>query len=405
MIGPLLMSAALAGLHPGPPLYAQVFIEESEVLLQIAGEQKVVNPWLGIEGIHVPPIDPGLQARFQAAAPELIAAGVELAIDGEVVAGELVAVECFAFGPGNDEPNLQIDVRYPCLGTPSEVRLTWGLFCDEGWGVPTPFRCSAERSFYFPTLTREEPSYTWHAPERSLTPGADVEPVAAPGERVRPSRLPILALWAALVAVLLLRTPRARLVAGALGLMLAGGAWRFGSGGLAIAMPDPEQALAIFDKLHQTVYGAFEARTEDELYAILASAVDQDQIDELYSEIHESLVLREEGGAFCTIEEVTPIEHGLVALEPVATRLEDLHFEIDWSWRVAGTVTHFGHSHRRTNVYRALYSVAHDGSGWRIAARELLEHSRSTDGGRMETLTGPEEPMGDEVEDWEEENG
>ena len=79
-------------------------------------------------------------------------------------------------------------------------------------------------------------------------------------------------------------------------------------------------------------------------------------------------------------------------------------YEVDYSWSVAGSVSHWGHEHERLNVYRALYTVAHDGVGWKIAAWEVSEHRRADDGRSFITLVGDDPEWEDEPE-WELEPG
>ncbi len=45
-------------------------------------------------------------------------------------------------------------------------------------------------------------------------------------------------------------------------------------------------------------------------------------------------------------------------------------------WRVKGAVFHWGHSHTRTNEYRARYTVRGTEHGWRISASQVLEQQR-----------------------------
>jgi len=106
-------------------------------------------------------------------------------------------------------------------------------------------------------------------------------------------------------------------------------------------------------------------------------------LDQLYLEVYESLILRGEGGAVCDVEKVELVE-GSVRVEPDPEQQEQAaapSFEADWLWRVHGLVSHWGHSHQRTNQYHALYTVAHDGASWKIADVEVLDHERIEDYG------------------------
>ena len=78
-------------------------------------------------------------------------------------------------------------------------------------------------------------------------------------------------------------------------------------------------------------------------------------------------------------------------LEPVecdtVSAKEGTSFGVEAAWVVNGVVSHWGHIHRRSNVYRARYRIAPfasddqaDGEAqatWKISAIEVLEHERS----------------------------
>ena len=90
------------------------------------------------------------------------------------------------------------------------------------------------------------------------------------------------------------------------------------------------------------MYDAFSARSESEVYDILAVTVDAEILDELYAEVYESLILRDEGGAVSKVEGIDVLERD-VALDADGAPA----FDVDWSWRVHGLVSHWGHLHRR----------------------------------------------------------
>ena len=56
----------------------------------------------------------------------------------------------------------------------------------------------------------------------------------------------------------------------------------------------PADARAVFEALHRNLYRAFEADTEDEIYDVLKQSVDASLLQEVYLDIYESLILREQ---------------------------------------------------------------------------------------------------------------
>jgi len=395
----LLGAVSMGPTHPGPPFYLQYEVDTDEVRLMFSGEQRPLGPYLDFEEPFAAPLSPDDEALLMERARTLFARDACLRIDGLIVAPILDTVQAFdSSGPGNAEPSLQFDMRYPCSGMPKTVQVTWSIFEKGGDnGVPTLFR-QVDGFFEFTALLREEPTFTWHGREQSLERPATAQrsvPAAPPRRVSYPLwSLGLLAL-AALVTPLLWRGAKRGPVVGTWCAALLGAAGLWGVGteppwGGRVLLPSPDQAVAMFRELHGNIYRAMGAQSPDEVYRVLASSVDEDQLDGLYAEVYESLVLREDGGAFCTIEEVQPLRHELHMPSDVQSE-EDLLFEIDWTWRVRGSVIHHAHQHERINGYRALYSVGYDGEAWKIASWEVLEHRRIEDDGPEITLVGDED--------------
>ena len=59
--------------------------------------------------------------------------------------------------------------------------------------------------------------------------------------------------------------------------------------------------------------------------------------------------------------------------------LPEFRSAADARWQVKGVVRHWNHAHRRTNEYRARYTVVQAEEGWRIADHEVLEQRRVDD--------------------------
>jgi len=145
-----------------------------------------------------------------------------------------------------------------------------------------------------------------------------------------------------------------------------------------VAMPSEDEALQLFEVLQNNVYRAFSARTEDEIYDLLAVSVDPEILDQLYGDVYESLILRGQGGAVCVIDRIEVLDKSIAGFDDSGG---SPRFDVNWQWRVFGVVSHWGHQHKRTNQYRARYSVHHDGHSWKIAKVVVLDHSRVDEDG------------------------
>ncbi|MDZ4831697.1 MAG: hypothetical protein SGJ09_16050 [Phycisphaerae bacterium] len=143
--------------------------------------------------------------------------------------------------------------------------------------------------------------------------------------------------------------------------------------------PTSAEAIAIFGPLHANLYRAFDFSDEVAVYDALAESVDGPLLEDLYLTIHRSLVAQEEGGAMSRVRAVRELENhvdSIGLLKQLDGAGETPGFVITCRYQVDGRVTHWGHSHDRTNEYRTRYTVLARPSGWRIAETEVLEQSR-----------------------------
>ncbi|MDX2146053.1 MAG: hypothetical protein SFZ23_00915 [Planctomycetota bacterium] len=300
---------------------------------------------------------------------------------------------------------IQMGLDFPVKGMPKSVTLTWGSFPNdflqfrEPGTLPTP--ATVEAQIYaeglatLASLTRTEPEYTWHATgitmEERFMPVP--EPVKAtvhtiPGissglalvwlgamlrmigiRGVRRSIRPIaLSLPPALALVFVLRDVAPVQVSGL--------------GGASAKLPSEQEAVAIFTPLHANIYRAFDYTREGEIYDALARSVDGVLLDSLYNDVFRSLVMQEEGGAVSRVQEVTPISTEVVSIgmltpgEGSPVDRPTPSFRVLATWRVLGSVYHWGHSHSRLNEYTAEYLVAGGEKGWRIAGNRAIEQRR-----------------------------
>lgn len=391
-LGPSTGAWTEPSLHNGPPYSVQVEVEQDSVLLMFNGEQQFANGPLGLdpEERYRSPAPAEVQAALDAGALEHFASAVQLSLDGQAAEPALEKALFFEAGLDNFEPIVEVWLRYPCTSVPEQLDLVWSFFPPDGKPVPGVVR-RGEFDFQFFQLSEGEPGTTWYPLEVELEPGALVRRPVAPGAQGRSPLawlgLLVLALGVGLVVVL--RALALRLAAGVLSVASAGllVAWASALPG-PIRMPTEDEAVALFGGLHTALYGSLSARSEDEMYAILASAVDEAYIEELYLELRESMIRRNDGGAWCQVTGILDLGYSL-DLAQVAEDADALAFEIDWRWQVDGEVTHFGHTHTRRNVHHARYAVAHDGAGWKIKGRRVLEHQRSDDGEELYELDPP----------------
>jgi len=353
----LSVPAALAHPHTSPAAWCDIEIADREVALVLTVRREVLGPWVGLDlAQDLPPVDEELRVSLGV----VFMVKNVLSVDGERRAPEVESIEIPEdLDDPRQEEYLRIRLVTPCRTPPRRVTLLWRTFLGADWQkqpvVPGVVTRDAEKQVF--ALSAEEPEYTWHASE------ARARPLPVRSEPAAPLPVVSLGLFAAAAAgAILLRRRKAP----AMALLLAGAV----SAAFAWPTGPPADAHRVFQALHRNLYRAFQADTEDEIYDVLAQSVDASLLQEIYLDIYESLVLREQGGVITEVEKVDVV-HGDVHPGGDATE-----FGVAWRWRVHCSVSHWGHVHRRINVYAADYTVRHDGSSWKIAAMAVREYER-----------------------------
>ncbi len=386
--------------HKGPPVYIECNIDDTSVVFTVTGEQNTLCHWFGFdddEPALAAPLPPADVARVAAAVQKLLDGGDRLTVDGEHVDWKIGDIEV----PTDDingygVPALRFTLRTSRSKAPSSIDVIWKdwerLLWFEQVKLPVLFRSFGDSKLEF--LTPDEPECVWHA--ESVVPREPPKVVEVEGPPPKRLDLPLASIGIVLLAsggafvAFRRRAGWPLMVVVALG---AGGAAWFTRAVATVSVanpfypdvtvPDATQAADVFDRLQRNVYAAFDARSPEEIYDLLAVSVRPALLDDLYGDVYESLILRGQGGAVCKVERIEVLETK-VDLDPeiepwtfVDMPYDDApKFAVDREWNVYGVVSHWGHEHRRINHYRARYTVVNDGAGWKIAGVDVLDHSQ-----------------------------
>ena len=227
-------------------------------------------------------------------------------------------------------------------------------------------------------LTADERGFTWHAPrEAKASSIIKVQTDPTPSNPM-PMILATVGLFA-FVLLLVRRKPEGGLRPVLLGALLlatvgigAYGLIKTGTSGL----PEPDEALDVFSKLHLNIYRSFEYNNESDIYDSLSQSVSGPILDEIYQDVYRGLILADEGGAVCTVDKVEVLSSKFV---PPTQGDEKLAFQVECDWKVHGMVTHWGHSHKRVNRYSAQYTVSSVDQAWKITDSQVKEQQRVTE--------------------------
>lgn len=266
-------------------------------------------------------------------------------------------------------------VSYPIAQRPKKIALTWDTaaalvrITKEGRlaRIPElPGSLMIDGRWVEVRFTPESPTFVWRDGE---TPQMYSGPVPPPKTSVL--ALPLWSFGVALVGVIVL-VVRRRQAAATLGLtVVVAGALIPVSVEVSRAQEPlaPAEARQVFEGLLSNIYRAFDHDEEAAIYDTLAASVDGPLLETVYTDVYESLVLREDGGAVCKVDGVEVKSAELV-------EQSDGRFQIEARWRVTGTVSHEQHRHRRTNAYHARYTVGATEAGWRLVEVEVLDLRR-----------------------------
>jgi len=137
-------------------------------------------------------------------------------------------------------------------------------------------------------------------------------------------------------------------------------AWRLGDA----------EAGAVLDDLLTNVYRSFDMRDEGAIYDRLARSVDGDQLTEIYLQSRRSLEMENRGGARGRVDDVE-----ILAVHSMEGADRD-GLQVDLTWKVSGSVSHFGHIHYRQNRNRAVVTLVPVDGVWKIEDMEILEEER-----------------------------
>jgi len=139
-----------------------------------------------------------------------------------------------------------------------------------------------------------------------------------------------------------------------------------------VVLPENAAVEDIVYSLLRNTYHAFDFRDESAIYDTLESSVSGPLLEKVYLEMRESLELESTGGPRVRVYEIAlrqceDLKDGSLSEGEFKTRAE---------WVTIGEVTHWGHTHERTNKYEAAMTVSAVDNTWKISALDLLNEER-----------------------------
>lgn len=136
--------------------------------------------------------------------------------------------------------------------------------------------------------------------------------------------------------------------------------------------PNAEEVDEIVYSLLRNTYHAFDYRDESAIYDTLEKSIEGDLLEDVYLEIRNSLEVENVGGARVRVYEIALREAKMLEMSSHSGKSFRTHSE----WVTIGEVTHWGHTHERTNKYEAEITVDAVEGTWKLANLELLNEER-----------------------------
>jgi hypothetical protein len=365
------------------PMSGFLYVDAFEVRKEIIARPKDLQRWLdlGLEGSSTIPVE--AQPELLRKVAEFLRKRHPVKIDGKAVAPELARINFLRRTLRNStvyDPPEELALEsamlgaifvYPTDGLPKQVTMVWDLFDERVDRVPVS---AVDQAGPFPgVLTIRDPVLTWTnflkkpvLPEMKVT----MLPPGRLAATALTARWPLVAGTAAALAWLGIVSLRRRRVSLA---PLAAAVFLSAASVVSFPLGRPaelrsEEARQLMGGLLHNVYHAFHFRREAEVYDVLEKSLDGDLLTGVYLDTRNSLELRSQGGARVRVREVE-----LSDLEGLAAENEG--FSATVTWRVSGSVGHWGHVHTRSNRYRATLRVEPRDGAWKLTKidKELEE--------------------------------
>jgi hypothetical protein len=361
------------------PLAVFVYTDPREVRIEIILRLRTLLDWFPLEVTANGTLTAHQQQSIRQRIGDFLIQRTDLTVDGVAVKPTVDQLQFLRLNLAKIEAITDLESTHvdttmlgAVLVVPSEqqsrnVNLKWNLFSSRIQTVPA----SPNQSLVPKLLTPNDPELNWQF-TGSESPRLDVRTLKP---LVPQLQLPLPSLLIGLLAVYAIgmRTSfssgrgRWAVVFGLL--LVAGLLWQFGR----VSVTDPfaksrrlsdTEAKQVMQVLLENVYHAFDFRSEEMVYDTLATSVAGDLLRQTYLDIRKSL----------EVQNQTARAKEVILQEVQITPLEgDTGLKARCQWTVRAAVTHWGHTHERTQLYIGELTIQWRDETWKITGLNLLE--------------------------------
>lgn len=378
--------------HHSAPLMTFLYVEPYEVRFEILIRLKALAAWMSLDVPADKPIEAEQQARLREQIGQFLLQHSQVKIDGAKSRPLLDRVEFVRVTPGGiqaldpaERPTFHtalvgVILAYVTPGPPQEVTVDWTHFDDQITSIPSTVIDPVSQLPY--DLTPEQPTLRWtNLLDDYNYQISTIEVIAAraANEFVVPLPSSVLCFVAAIFLGYGGRmglSGVSRISAFVVFFVMALGLVSFGQMTVRNPLKAPYrlpevEALVTLQGLLQNTYRAFDFRAEEDIYDKLAVSAAGDLITDIYLQNRKRLVMEEQGGARAKVQDVQLLD--AVQVGPPAKRQR---FTFQCTWRITGTVNHWGHTHQRRNQYDAMITIQPIERTWKIVALDVIEERR-----------------------------
>jgi hypothetical protein len=143
-----------------------------------------------------------------------------------------------------------------------------------------------------------------------------------------------------------------------------------------------DDAALILETLLKNIYKAFHLHNEEDVYDKLALTVDGALLEQVYLQQRQAFAIQNAGGAQAKVNRVKLLENDFQT-DSATSKTLIYHAR----WTAEGAVSHWGHTHKRTNLYEALVTLFADEGKWKISGLKILDEKRLQQG--MDNISVP----------------
>ncbi len=367
------------------PMSGFIYVEPYEVRKEIILRPKDLQHWIDLGLSDKDIIPAGDQAEIRRKVGEFLRMHHKVLIDGESIEPELARINFLERTLRTSrviDPPVDLDINAAILGAifvyptvkplPQKVTMEWDLFNDKIQQVPVS---AVDQAGPLPSfLEPDYPVLEWQnfLKNPELPTLIDLRPPPTDAQRTANYLR-----WIMLILTLMLawqwwkrrnnsytNSTRAGLTV-ASALVITSMSFWVGHGS---SVSDKQAAELVGGLLHN-IYRAFDFRQEEQIYDVLDQSVDGDLLVDIYLETRRGLELANQGGARAKVKNIE--------ITDLATRSgDDGSLLADVTWKVSGSVGHWGHIHQRQNQYEAELRIEPVEGKWKLTGLELISEQR-----------------------------